>query len=233
MHEMGNIQRPWYKKWWGLLLIIFFIIAFLMLLVFAVTIVKRWSELSDRRQAGVDMINNPALADNAYSPVVGVKEAPIQIVGFIDFQCPFCLESYPIIKSLLEKYGDQVRFTFRHFPLQDVHPEGYNAALASTCAAEQKQFWLYHDALFANQDSLSQATYQQIAKNLNLDITKFNDCLTNKKTAFQIKKDLSDGIDLGVKGTPTFFINGQIASGVISLQQWELIIQGLLLSSQK
>ncbi|PIZ99129.1 MAG: hypothetical protein COX77_02410 [Candidatus Komeilibacteria bacterium CG_4_10_14_0_2_um_filter_37_10] len=233
MYDMGNKERPWYREWWGLLLMILFVLLVLLLLVFAVTIFKRAAEINDRRQEGILMINNPALADNAYSPTLGNKEAPIQIVGFIDFQCHFCRQSYPIISSLLEQYGDQVRFTFRNFPLQDTHPEGYGAALAATCAAEQNKFWTFHDALFNNQDRLSDSTYQQIATNLNLDLTKFNDCVSSKKNSYQIKKDLSDGLELGVKGTPTFFVNGQIASGVITLEQWQLIIQGLLLSTKQ
>lgn len=147
--------------------------------------------------------------------VKGNKDAPVTIVEFSEFQCPYCgkyfRESYP---KIIKKYVDtgKVKYVFRDFPL-DFHPNAQKAAEAAECAGEQNKYYEMHDYLFENQDYLEIENLIGYAKDLKLDTAKFNDCLDSKKMEAEVKEDLADGKKYGVSGTPTFFINGKMLSG--------------------
>ena len=142
----------------------------------------------------------------------GPARAPVEIVEFSDFQCPFCLRAHPTIDQVLSTYGDRVRFVYRHYPLPG-HPNARPAAEAAECAAEQGKFWPYHDRLFATQSRLSDADLKQDARDLGLDTSKFNGCVDSHKYAAKVDTDLRAGQEAGVDGTPAFFINGRVISG--------------------
>lgn len=142
-------------------------------------------------------------------PVFGADNAPITIVEFADFQCPFCIrhaqETYP---RLLEDYGDKIRFVYKDFPLSSIHPDAYSAALSAQCANEQGKFWEYHDLLFTGSLGLGQEAYDSYAGQLGLDMTAFDLCINEERYAEQVQSDYDFGVQLGVSSTPTFFING-------------------------
>lgn len=164
--------------------------------------------------APVDM---RALADN--DPVKGKADAPITIIEFSDFQCPFCGQWFSNSNSQLQSYIDQgkVKFIYRDFPLSSIHPFAEPAANAAECANDQGKFWEYHDNLFKNQSALDEASLKKYASDLKLDTAKFNSCFDAKKFQTEIDKDFNDGAAVGVSGTPTFFINGQ---KVVGAQPW-------------
>jgi protein-disulfide isomerase len=145
-------------------------------------------------------------------PTLGPKNAPVTVIEFADFQCPFCKRSEDAVKAIREKYGDRVKLVFMDFPLS-FHPHAMPAANAARCADAQGKFWQYHDALFADQSKLEPADLKATAKTLGLDTTKFNACLDKNQYSPEIQKDLEEGHKLNVNGTPTFFIDGREVVG--------------------
>lgn len=148
----------------------------------------------------------------------GNKDAKVTIVEFSDFQCPFCQRFAPSVQQALQQYGDDIRFVYKHFPLDSIHPQARPAAEASECAAEQGKFWEFHDALFANQDQLSSTYYPQLAQELGLNVTNFNKCLTDGKYRQKVQDDYQAGITAGVRGTPHTLVNGIAVSGAVPFE---------------
>jgi protein-disulfide isomerase len=157
------------------------------------------------------------------SPVKGPANAPIELIEFSDFQCPFCLRAHPTVAQVLSTYGDRVRFVYRHFPLAN-HPNARPAAEASACAAEQGKFWPYHDRLFANPSKLADGDLKRNAAELSLDTTKFNACFDSHKYRADVDADVRAGEDAGVSGTPAFFVNGRMISGAQPFEAFKRVI---------
>lgn len=162
----------------------------------------------------------------------GNPNAPVTIVEFSDFQCPFCRTAEPAIKEVLERYKDKVRFSYRDFPIARIHPMAKQAAEASRCAGEQGKFWEYHDLLYANQANLDQAGLIGHARTLGLDMDRFSTCLTTGKFEALVESDLQVGIKAGVSGTPAFYINGVYLSGAQPVSGFEKIIQDELTAAE-
>ncbi len=163
-------------------------------------------------------------------PSLGSEDAEITIVEFADFGCPYSRKSSYIIRALARKYEDKVRFVYRDFPIDELHPEARLAAEAGNCAADQGKFWEYHDKLYQNQTDLSENKLMQFAKELDLDTNKFQSCLQSGRHAQEVEEDYQDGLDAGVRGTPTFFINGNRIPGSIPEDVLDAIIQRLLVN---
>jgi protein-disulfide isomerase len=159
----------------------------------------------------------------ATGPAVGPASAPVTIVEFSDFQCPFCGRLAPTIEQVKQKYGDKVRIVFRQFPL-NFHQFAQKAAEASLCANEQGKFWQMHDAMFANQQALAVEQLKAKAVELGMNADQFNSCLDQGKYASQIQADLDAGTKAGVNGTPAMFINGRFLSGAQPLGEITKVI---------
>lgn len=165
------------------------------------------------------------------SPVKGADDAPVTMMEFADFQCPFCGRFYSdTLPAFQESYIDtgNVKFVFKHFPLDSIHPQAVPAALASECAKEQGKFWEYHDIIFQNQQLLSGENYERWAVQLGLDKTKFNDCYDSQKYLSRVASDVQQGNSAGVRGTPGFLINGQLVSGAQPFSVFQQIIEAEL-----
>jgi len=150
----------------------------------------------------------------AYDParIRGNPKAPVMIVEFSDYQCPYCHSVEPTLKKVLAKYGDKVSLSYRDFPLSSIHPDADLAAVASRCALEQGKFWEYHDALFSA-SKLDKDSLVGYARELKLNDGQFSSCLSGDQYKVEIQKDVADGRKVGVNGTPGFFINGIELSG--------------------
>ena len=165
-------------------------------------------------------------------PMKGDLNAPVTIIEFSEYQCPFCKkyvdETY---QKIMEEYVDtgKVRYIFRDFPL-GFHPNAKPAAIASECAHEQGKFWEYHDLLFENQNSLNLENYKKWAVDLGLDTEQFNGCLDSEKYKKEVEKDLADGQSYGVSGTPAFFVNGKMISGAQPFAAFKQAIEEALQS---
>jgi len=144
--------------------------------------------------------------------VLGNRKAPVMIVEFSDYQCPYCHKVEATLKQVLAKYGDKVSLAYRDFPLTAIHPQAMMAAEASRCALEQGKFWEYHDQLLTV-SKLEKDDLIGYARNLKLDDKQFESCLTSEKYKTDIEKDEQEGRKAGVNGTPGFFINGLSLSG--------------------
>jgi protein-disulfide isomerase len=159
------------------------------------------------------------------APVRGAREAPVTIVEFSDFQCPYCKRSKSVTKQVLQQYSGKVKLAFRDFPLREIHPLAQKAAEAARCAGEQGKYWEYHDLLFAKAPELEVSSLKQYATALGLDSTRFNECLQQGKYAALVEKDVQDGIQLGVSSTPSFFVNGRPVIGAQPFSAFERIIE--------
>jgi diadenylate cyclase len=150
--------------------------------------------------------------------VRGAATAPVTLVEYGDFECPYCGRMYPVVKELRKRAGDRLRVVFRHFPLDSVHPHARRAAEAAEAAAAQGRFWEMHDLLFENQDDLDDEALRRYAARLGLDMARFEDDLAERRHAPRVREDRLDGERTGVEGTPTFFINGARYEGSLDLE---------------
>ena len=148
----------------------------------------------------------PPVADRDH--VQGSRHAKVTLVEYGDYQCPFCLEAYPIVKQLQETVGDRMRFAFRNFPLTNAHPNAQHAAEAAESAASQGKFWEMHDYLYEHQARLEDADLIAYAHKLHLDPARFTRDLESHAFAPKVREDFLSGVKSGVNGTPSFFING-------------------------
>lgn len=148
-------------------------------------------------------------------PSLGSASAKITIVEFADFGCPYSKEESYVVRTLAQQYGDKVRFIYRDFPLTDLHPQAELAAEAGDCAQDQGKFWEMHDKMFSNQDDLSRDRLVQMAQELGLATGQFISCLDQGVHKDEVAQDYQDGLNAGVYGTPTFFINGNKVDGAI------------------
>jgi protein-disulfide isomerase len=155
----------------------------------------------------------------------GTLDAPVTIVEFSDFQCPFCRKVQPTLQALLRKYAGRVSLGYRDFPLRGMHGQAELGAESSRCAGEQGKFWEYHDLLFANPNKLTRSGLLELASSARLDEEQFNSCLSSGKYRSQVERDLQDGIRAGVLGTPGIFINGILLSGAQPEEAFTKVIE--------
>lgn len=158
-------------------------------------------------------------------PSRGPEEAPIVMVEFSDFECPFCRETLPILEQIQDAYQGQIRFVYRQFPLTDIHPRAQKAAEASLCADEQGEFWAMHDLLFADPIELEIASLKVKAESLGLDRGVFDACLDSGKYAARIDEEMLEGLGAGVTGTPTVIINGRPLIGAQPYEAYAAVIE--------
>lgn len=182
--------------------------------------------LSTRLDSPLSSVIDVAWEDAALR---GSPDAPVKIVEFCDFQCPFCAASQAGLEQVFEQYGDQIMLAYRHFPLAS-HPEAMFAAEAAECAREQGKFWEMHDLIFENAQDLSDDSYQAFASELQLDLAQFDMCLSEHRYRDTVLNDLRDGQSYGVGGTPTFFVNGRMLRGVADLERFQEMIEPVLTS---
>lgn len=157
-------------------------------------------------------------------PVRGLPTAPVSIVVFSDFQCPFCQRYVKTLGDVMHKYPSEVRVIYRHLPLSNLHPQAEQAAAAAVCADAQGKFWEMHDALFADQNALGTAALKDTAKRLGLDVPAFDRCLETDSAAATVSADKQAADDLGLSGTPASFINGRYLNGAATIEQLSTLI---------
>jgi protein-disulfide isomerase len=158
------------------------------------------------------------------APVRGAADAPVTVVEFSDFECPFCKQAQPTIKQVLERYPGKVRLAYRDFPLDSIHPQARRAAEAARCASDQGKFWEYHDVLFTQSPQLALEDLRRYAGQVGLDVTKFDGCLAAGVHKATVQRDLDEGNRLGITGTPAFFINGRTLTGAQPLEAFTRLI---------
>ena len=162
----------------------------------------------------------------------------VTLVEYSDFQCPACAQYYPIVEQVIDKYGDQIQFQYRHFPLRSIHPNAFAASRASEAAAKQDKFWEMYDRLFAGQNDWSTAQnpnsiFETYAQQIELDIEQYRTDFASREVNDAINADIRAGEELGVNSTPTFFLNGeQLRPAPNSLEAFSELIDQALESDQ-
>jgi protein-disulfide isomerase len=226
--------RKWHQKWWGIIFLLLLSVGLLYVGMFIYQLVILVEAQTQINLQNPDFSSSASTGTIARSfietkddPFLGIEKADIVIVEFSDFQCPFSKEVYPTLKQISQEYQTSVKIIYRDIPNLTNHPDAANAALAADCAFEQKKFWEYHDLLFDNQADLSLVNLKQLAAKLNLNMAQFNQCLDSRQYLSEVQNDLQDGLQLGITGTPTFFINGAKVAGVIPYETFKLIIEKL------
>jgi protein-disulfide isomerase len=162
--------------------------------------------------------------DIAGAPSRGPENAPVTIVEFSDFHCPFCRRVQPTLEQLLAKYPGKIRLVYKDLPLDSLHPQARVAAEAAQCAHEQGKFWPYHDKLYERGTDTSTATLTAVAADAGLDVPAFSQCLASGRQKATVQRSLDEGESFGATGTPTFFINGRMMSGALPLETFSRII---------
>jgi protein-disulfide isomerase len=177
--------------------------------------------------AGSQRVEIPIYADDA---VLGSSDAPVTIVEFSDYQCPYCRSYHnETFKRILAEYGDVIQYVYKDLPLEQIHPEAAPAANAAHCAGEQDAFWNYHDLLFSNQQGFGFDAYITYANALELDMPAFITCLEENRYLDTISADIQILVDLGAPiSTPTFFINGQYLAGAQPFSEFARLIEAEL-----
>src|SRR5574341_474455 len=228
-------ERPRYdddvivlNKWWvisaGVGLVFFILGMAAGYFAFSLTMEQQLAEVAALAAAGqgaggsgaaaIQPTQPPARIDNVSvddDPALGPDDAPITMVEFSDFQCPFCERFHQeTFNALMDEYGDLIHFVYRDFPLTSIHPQAMQGAMAGECADAQGKFWEMHDLIFANQASMAvgQSLYVDFTGQLDMDTAQFEQCMNSNEYQDEIAADMRDGQAYGVTGTPTFFING-------------------------
>ncbi|NCO00196.1 thioredoxin domain-containing protein [Candidatus Falkowbacteria bacterium] len=227
--------RPWYKKPWGIIVIILTIIIFLILTFSSIYVFNRIQQIlagetatmtTEQLKQYIQTINGDG---TNYS--LGTSTPQATIVEFGDFACPYCQESYQVVNQMESLYKDKIKIVWRDYLRNE---DSIDLAMTARCAGEQGKFWEMHDLLFANQENLTTADSERInrlsalAQILELNMTKFNSCLSERKYLNQIKKDYDDGNTLEIIGTPTWFVNNYSFSGSLTEAKFQELISGLI-----
>ncbi len=169
----------------------------------------------------------------AIGPARGPADARVTIVEFSDYQCPFCRRAEPTLQQVLSRYEGKVRFVFRHFPLDRIHPLARGASEAAACADQQGKFWEYHEQLFAENAQLDRAGLDALATKTGLDGAAFKLCMDERKTQSLVENDVKAGSAAGVSGTPAFFINGIPLRGALPVEDFQRVIDEELAEKAK
>ncbi len=171
-------------------------------------------------------LRQPVSADKGFAR--GAAGAPVTIVEFSDFQCPFCKAAAATVKQVLDRYPGKVKWIFRDFPIETLHPDASRAHEAARCAGAQGKFWEYHDVLFERSPRQARADLEQYAVELGLEAGAFAQCLDSRRHEPAVAADIQEGASLGVDGTPTFFVNGRRLVGSQPLATFQRIIEAEL-----
>jgi protein-disulfide isomerase len=184
-------------------------------------------ELVARLREGSDIqvsVEPPRVAVAAETVRVrGPEDAPISIIEFSDFQCPFCRQVQPALAELQAKYGDQVRWSFKDLPLSSIHPQAQKAAEAARCAAEQDKFWEFRATMFAS-TNITRELFDSTAENLGVDMEDFAACLDSDRHQEAVMADSAEAESMGISGTPAFVINGVLLTGAQPLENFVAVI---------
>lgn len=228
--------RPWYQKWWGKLILTISSLLLICLIITGLYVVDSIKNirlgfsqqtLADQQQAHNQAINGPG---NNYQ-LGPINQAPVTVIEFSDFACPFCQQSVAGLKKAAAQYPTQLKIVFRDYPL---HENSVDLANAARCAGEQNKFWEIHDIFFANQDKLTSSGDElrvallSITQTLGINSDQFNTCLDEQRYLIDIKQDFQDGETLQIQGTPTWFINGKRLTGYMPEEQFLLLITRLM-----
>jgi protein-disulfide isomerase len=158
-------------------------------------------------------------------PSRGPDDAPVTIVEFSDFQCPFCQRADPVLKEIVRRHPKDVRVVYRHLPLDSIHPPARPSAEAAACAEEGGKFWEYHDVLFANNRALGPEDLKRYAEEVGLEAESFEECMETRRHAAAVQADVLEAQSIGITGTPAFVVNGVVLFGLKSVEEMDELVR--------
>ena len=182
--------------------------------------------------AALPLVEGKIDVESDDDPSIGQRAAAVTIVEFGDFGCPYSRASSFVVRALARTHRDNVRLIYRDFPIDELHPDARLAAEAGGCANEQGKFWEYHDKVYVNQTDLRKEKLVQFAQELDLQMDKFRVCLESGRYAAEVRDDYASGVAAGVRGTPTFFVNGVRIPGAIPEEVFEKLIRNFLATDE-
>jgi protein-disulfide isomerase len=189
---------------------------------------EAYDELIDglRAESNVEILLEPYRAEISADddPFLGPADAPVTIVEFSDYQCPYCQRAEEVVDQVLEHYEGKVRVVFRDLPLESLHPQAPKAHEAAGCALAQDRFWDMHDKLFANRQDLGRESLVKYATELELDVEAFESCLDEGQRTEEVAEDIAAARAQGISGTPAFFVNGRLLSGAQPFERFRQVI---------
>lgn len=223
-------KKPWYWRWWAFVCFVVAAILVIFGALFCYQLYQVYGEMKAGFHTGATAPYDMAKLVDHFAPQTGGAKPVVTIVEFGDFNCSQSRKAMPAVRQMLNKYGDKVKLYWRHYPV--IAASSMDFALAGVCANEQGKFWLFHDFVLAGGAASIEALNKELPT-LSIDMNKYNQCLKNKLTSAQVKKDYYAADDAAVVGTPTFFINGYKVSGALPLNVWEKVIDKFLLEYEK
>lgn len=184
-------------------------------------------EITDTAPTDGQIVRRDVSLDD--DPAIGTENAPITIVEFSDYQCPFCARWHQqVYPDLMKAYEGKIKFVYRDFPLYSIHPQAEAAAIAANCAGDQNSYWLYHELLFNGGKDLGRETFIDYAGQIGIDSDAFTKCIDEERSKDEISKDYSYASSLGVSSTPTFFVNGIAVVGAQPIEVFKQVIDAEL-----
>ncbi len=188
---------------------------------------KNFSTSAGTDSGTISQAQDPSPYIRPHNAQFGNTSSPIKIIAFIDFECPFCQQAFPTFEAIREQYESGVHIIFKHFPIASIHPLATRAGLAASCAEEQDAFWPYYKKIFQTK-ALSKSALIKSATSVGMDTNVFMACLESERYQSYLAQDIRDGLDLGVRGTPTYFIGSKKLEGVVPHEVWNDEIISLL-----
>ncbi len=231
---MQKNAKSWYKKWWGITLILFISIILIISVASGFYVINLIKQIKSGQLYNLDLSEHNNLNQQTQKLIkgnennywLGSADPKITVVEFSDFACLYSKNSFSNIREIGLKYKNSVKIIFRDYPINSNYST--DLALAARCAGDQGLFWLMHDKLFLNQGVSEKNEITDLAYQIGADMNKFTACFNSKKYLSDIQKNLADGRELGIKGTPTWFINGHKIEGDIPYNIFIQIIEGLI-----
>jgi len=251
MNKKTQIEIPpkkkWYKRGWGIFVIILSSLLLIILIYFFAHFFYYYNGIKNGKIPLPGANNIKTGIENSTTVKIDTSKifhesepgtednAPVSIVGFFDFRCPFCVAASSTVRELQQTYKGKVQFVFRNFPVVALHPDAMLLAQAGECANLQKKFWPMYDKIFLNKDKkeITSEDLKSYAQQIGIDTGKFSLCLSSDQTKSLILEDVSDAEVLGVRGTPTWFIGNQKVEGPLSGNDFKKIIDKLLSEAEK
>lgn len=245
MDDEPGTGGPWYHRWWGVIGITVVIAAALLALFVAVlsgyywwqirqghgsTLAQQFSQqfTSVGGATAKKILVDRAVLEITTAPATGAEKPAVTVVEWLDFKCPNCRAAAPIMNQVVQKFGSRVRLIARHFPAESIHPGATELATLAWCAAEQGRFWPLYNVLYQEQDSLpvplTPEAVAKLAAETSLNGPQMETCRASAAAAQAVRADYFDALRFGVRGTPTFFINGLKVEGVIPLEAWQKLL---------
>lgn len=247
MEQIPAGHHPWYGHWWGKLLIGLIVFCSVILVVFVVITLMFWWQIKHGQTPGFGLATGSSFTasfaapravqidrsrlETTDDPSLGRSGARVTIVEFLDFKCPNCRAAAPIMDKVIADFGTKVHWIVRNFPVESTHPGATQLSELAYCADQQHHFWPMYHVLFDEQDTLpsalDDATIAHLADRSGTNAGALANCLTSDAASQKVQTDYLTGISAGVRGTPTFFVNGEKVEGVVPYAAWDTFLSAV------